>query len=170
MSEVPRHFDEVQALHEAILEARRSPCAKSQRGVVVFHPRCGIFGRGHNGPPPGFRCDGSESCRAHCNKLCVHAEMVALLDASRDPLFKQVGHELELMHVKVVDGNPVVSGDPSCWQCSREILSYGIRRVWLAYPSSSPLVLQAYLPDRFHELTLLNNSLPVLRSGASTDG
>jgi deoxycytidylate deaminase len=47
----------------AKMEALKSPCAKSKRGVVIFDISSGkIVGRGHNRPPRPWECDGSDRC------------------------------------------------------------------------------------------------------------
>jgi deoxycytidylate deaminase len=144
-------------LRAAVEEAMRSPCAKSKRGVVVFTRRS-IVRYGHNHPPLGMACDGSAACREHCNKLCVHAEEAALADlASMNPL--PVG-PIDMLHVKAMDGVAVPSGPPSCWQCSRKILDSGlIDTMWLLHAGG----LQAYAPSVFHEMTLRECGLPIIR-------
>lgn len=168
------------ALEFAVKEARKSPCRKSKRGVAVW----GDPGDGkttgerivcaHNGPPPGFACDGTDACREACGKLCVHAEVRALMAAASGCT--------DLLHVKVVDGDPVPSGPPSCANCSKVILDRGIERVWLLHgPSVGPLDLVsplfrgftegpgeprlcAYSADDFHFHSLVNSELPVIRT------
>ena len=123
-------------IEAARLAAVRSPCDKSKRGVVLF---CGedtsdecvvVAGEGFNGPPPGFECGRSDACRQGCAKLCLHAEdraiRQALVEWSAPPL-----NDLELLHVKVVDGVVVPGGGPSCWQCSRLVVEVGLSGVWL---------------------------------------
>ena len=154
-------MDEHKALEAAVEAAKRSPCAKSQRGVVLFHREEGIVGSGFNHPPTPFACDGSEACRAACNKLCIHAENAAL----RDYLWHRQEaavhpRDIEMLHVKAVDGKAVPSGPPSCWQCSRLILDAGLKSMWLLHEEG----LQAYDPEEFHRLTLAHNSLPVIRA------
>lgn len=68
-----------QALQHAVEAARTSPCAKSKRGVVVFHPVTGRWAAASNGPPSPFVCDGSVACRAGCRDVAVHAEARAIL-------------------------------------------------------------------------------------------
>ena len=83
---------------KAIEVAQLSPCKKSRRGVVIWHPRGEIVAMGNNHPPrielapemslpavlqrqrrPAMRgCDGSEACRASCSKRCIHAESAAI--------------------------------------------------------------------------------------------
>jgi deoxycytidylate deaminase len=132
-------------LPQAAGVAVRSPCAKSQRGVLVFRSDGTIIGRGCNAQPEPFACDGSDACRASCNKLCEHAEAAALRDAGRiHP--QAVAH---LLHVKVVRGVAVPSGPPSCWQCSRAILAAGISTVWLLHEEG----VKGYTAQDFHRLT-----------------
>lgn len=121
-------YTESMALEEATRVAQKSPCAKSQRGVVIFHRDHGLVASGFNEQPSPFRCDGSEECRENCNKLCVHAESAALHELSRQRLWRP---GLQMLHVKVKDQKAVPSGNPSCWQCSREILKAEIEIVWL---------------------------------------
>lgn len=113
-------------------EALRSPCAKSNRGVVIFQPRSLIgprlHGAGFNGPPEPFTCDGSDACRRDCNKVAVHAERRAL---DEDLMIELTDLSLELVHVKVVNGAVVPGGPPSCWQCSRDIVEAKLAGVWL---------------------------------------
>lgn len=166
-AEAADHYTGLDALSHATAIARMSPCKKSKRGVLVFNRR-GPLGGGFNGPPPGFVCDGSPECRAACPKVCNHAEARALLEAlsfaRRSPTepLDIVLHGAELLHIKVVDGEPVPSGPPSCWQCSRLILDCGISKVWLVHADG----LKSYTADEFHEATLRECGLPVIREAA----
>lgn len=152
-------FTEHDALEIAVRVAAQSPCAKSKRGVVVFR-RCGpsmvrgVVRSGFNAPPPGFACDGSAECRAACSKLCIHAEMNAIR------AIETYGQDFEMLHVEVVDGAPVPSDYPSCWQCSRMILASRIPWMWLLLATG----LCRYPADEFHELTLRNCGLPVIHA------
>ncbi len=160
------------AIKWAVHAASRSRCAKSQRGVVIWlpgdrHP----LSDGTNHQPSPHTCDGSDACRANCAKLCVHAEADALLgipdiDAACGPEHA-ADWGLHMLHVKIVDGIPVPSGPPSCWQCSRLILATpAISTMWLLHPTG----LRRYSTAEFHRLTLEHNHLPVLtghRSAAS---
>lgn len=163
--------------------ALASPCLKSRRGVVLFSPsleerrvangiKLGravegtiIASRGFNGPPGcefrnTFYCTGTAGCRLDCAKLCIHAEDRAIraagaLDDVRD---------LELVHVKVVDGQVVAGGGPSCWQCSRLVVDVGLRGVWLYELPAGNLTghdlrevvgtWRFYTADEFHRETL----------------
>lgn len=171
--------------------ALQSPCAKSKRGVALFSPgraeEIAIARSGFNGPPPGFKCIGDDrkdgwKCREHCAKLCMHAEQRVILKALGEhqrwgamPLF-----DLELVHVKVIDGVAVPGGGPSCWQCSRLVVEVGLRGVWLYednregvsrggdalvehWPSDLPHPIPSwrfYDATTFHLTTLDNLGLP----------
>lgn len=145
------------AIREATAVAMESPCAKSKRGVVIFTWR-EILARGHNHPPNGMACDGSDECRENCNKLCIHAEEDAQNNLRIDNFPSQMIH---MLHVKAVDGAAVVSGPPSCWQCSRRILDRAVvEKVWLLHKDGP----RCYPVQEFHDLTLQHCHLPVIRS------
>lgn len=147
-------FSAEQALERAINMARQSPCQKSKRGVVIWHPDAfDILCANHNHPPRGFSCNGSKECRANCGKHCVHAEMAAIIDA------KTGLWGFHMLHVKVVDGEAVASGPPSCADCSKHILAAGISHMWLLHEGG----LRGYTADEFHELSLREKQLPVIR-------
>ena len=145
-------FDEYKALDLAVEAAKKSPCSKSKRGVVVW----GGYGtnplRGCNTPPPGFTCDGSDACRKGCRDVCVHAEVAVLLHTTSE--------YTDLLHVKVVNGEPVPSGPPSCVRCSAVILQRGLVRVWLLEETG----LRLYSAEDFHVQSLLHGGLPVIRT------
>jgi deoxycytidylate deaminase len=144
----------VNVVREAIRVARLSPCAKSKRGVVTFDDK-GIRASASNGPPPGFRCDGSDACRAACPKVAVHAEQRALF------LEERVYGE-EMLHVKVFGGELVPGGGPSCPDCSKLILEAGIVAMWLYEHRGNEAVWVRYTAEDFHRRTLLECGLPVL--------
>jgi len=142
-------------IEAARVAATGSPCQKSKRGAAVYNlnevddilegrarDRAAFFGVpyretvcqqdsivavAHNAPPAGWTCTGSEACRKDCGKLCRHAEERAIHTAGRITSFER----LALVHVKVVDGQVVAGGPPSCWQCSRLVADCGIRGIWL---------------------------------------
>lgn len=147
-----------EAAMAAVRVGAASPCAKSKRGVVIFD-QTRVLALGNNHPPRGFACSGSEACRAACPKLCVHAEQAALAALGPvDPTTGEPWANLDLLHVKVVDGLPVPSGPPSCWQCSRAILDHGgIIGVWLLHEQG----WRFYTAHDFHVLTLAACDLPV---------
>jgi deoxycytidylate deaminase len=136
-------------IEAARLAALKSPCAKSKRGAALLNRELAdmvfrvashvpfdglgvIAATGFNGPPeglssPGALCSGSDLCRRDCAKLCLHAEERAIRAAGA---LDDVA-DLELVHVKVVDGRVVPGGGPSCWQCSRLVAEVKLRGVWL---------------------------------------
>ncbi len=172
MSDAPPPY----VIESARLVAMRSPCAKSKRGVVLFNREAAdqvatkwheptltpqtypiivnevVVADGFNGQPDGFVCSDTYACRRDCSRLCMHAEQRALWSAGRlDDVV-----DLELVHVKVVDGVVVSSGGPSCWQCSRLIVEVKPRGIWLLVTDE---MWRFYTPAEFHQETLRNCSL-----------
>ncbi len=139
-----------------------SPCAKSKRGVVIWHGNR-FLATGFNAPPEPFFCDGSAACRRDCGKICVHAEQAALLKCQYFPLIGA-----SMAHVKMVDGKPVPSGGPSCPDCSKKILFSGVETMWLL--EERPQLDVGFVPTwvpytafEFHRLTLVNCGLHAAR-------
>lgn len=126
----------------AILSATKSPC-RSKRGVAVFD-RGGLIVAEHNRKPEGFACDGSESCKANCRTEAIHAEQAAILWRTNR------WHGAEMLHVKVVDGQLVPSGGPSCVQCSKLLMVSGLRAMWLFHESG----WRRYEMHEFHRMSL----------------
>ena len=143
-------YDENWALEQAVKIAWRSKC-QSKRGVVIWNRELGIISNGFNAPPNPFECDGSDACKANCAKTAVHAEQVALLNFDQKLSFESC----EMLHVKVVEGKPVHSLQPSCWQCSKLILACGLKSMWLYQKEG----LVEYSSLEFHEQTLKNCNL-----------
>lgn len=136
--------------------AKMSPCAKSKRGVVILQVDGTVAGCGFNHPPDGLRCTGDDACRAACGKICVHAEMMALRNAGAS------AGPLELVHVKVVDGELVPGGGPSCSPCARDLLDDGrVVAVWLFHVDG----WRRYGLADFYALTIIECGLPILRRG-----
>lgn len=153
-----------EAVEAALAAARKSPCAKSQRGVSAYllldaaPAPITVVATGFNGPPGTIPCDGSDACRASCKQRCVHAEMRALRQVATMPL----RHRVSLVHVELDGAGALVAGGgPSCWQCSREVLDVGVAGVWLyQYGVIGPrgLVGSAWLFYEaldFHQMTLV---------------
>lgn len=121
------------AIDRAIAEAKQSPCRKSKRGCAMFYYRgqaVVLNGQGHNGPPGSYECEGNAECRILCGRLCVHAEVRAILDGIKLNHAAMVAG-IELVHVKVVDGELVAGGPPSCWSCATLVLETNVWAVWL---------------------------------------
>jgi deoxycytidylate deaminase len=131
-------------IEAARVAAMQSPCAKSKRGVVLFNParhdeaelhgqlndharKWIVVSSGFNGPPAPFVCRDRMVCRSACRDVCLHAEQRAIIAA----LGCDDAVDLELVHVKVVDGAVVPGGGPSCLQCSKLVVEARLRGVWL---------------------------------------
>jgi len=126
-------LEQVEAyMAEAVIEAAKSTCTKSQRGAVIVKV-FEIVGRGHNKPTiaelcnPCIRHDIRDNSRV---ELCsaVHAEQAAILDAARN--YKSTEHA-SLYHAFVKDGVVGPAGPPSCTVCSRFMYAAGIDDVIL---------------------------------------
>jgi deoxycytidylate deaminase len=155
---------EVAAFREAIIAAigaaRGSTCAKDQRGAAVWHHNYGHMVAASNGPPTPFVCDGSSQCAKACGKLAVHAEERALLAYMRGAGGMAV-HDMQVLHIRVVGGEPVTSGTPSCITCSRTMLEAGVSWVWLWHDAG----WTGYSAADFHAASLAHDKhrLPVMR-------
>lgn len=164
MTEPPKYVVDL-----ALAEAIQSPCQKSKRGVAAFvvirpsgfqtNPSIHVVASAYNGAPDGS-CDGSEACRRDCAKRCAHAEQRAIRLALFAGAFAPA--HMQLVHVKVVDGEIVAGGGPSCWQCSRDILDAGFAGIWLfehddRHPASAALhgkgAWRYYDAQTFHRIT-----------------
>lgn len=179
MMEPPKYLVDI-----AIIEGQRSPCAKSKRGAVIYDEKnrginrgiggvvrgveldFALIAMGHNHLPAEMPCDGSSGCRANCAKACLHAEQDAIHHLPQRymrglTMRRRTNrvHDLRLIHVKVADGQLVPGGGPSCWQCSRLCLEFGIS-VWL------------YEAQRWHdELTCdACGRITVVEQGGGTTG
>lgn len=154
-------------IQAAVAAGKQSPCAKSKRGAVVFHPQTGhVFGEGFNGQPADGVCTNDAFCREACAKLCVHAEDRAIQRATRAIVSRVRWCDLDILHVKVVDGKLVESREPSCWQCSRKVRDVGLGGFWLYRegesgdtPGRPPPRWQRYTAAEFHRITLVNSGL-----------
>lgn len=144
-------YDENWALERAVEAAKNSKC-QSKRGVVIWSRYTGIITSGWNAPPAPFKCNGSDECKATCSKTAVHAEQAALM-ALIDDMFES--DNLEMLHVKIINNEAVISEKPSCWQCSKLILASGIHSMWLYQKEG----LVRYTPEEFHKQTLDNCDL-----------
>ncbi len=131
---------------EAIATAIRYSClsrCRSKRGAVTFLGDT-VLTAGFNDRVAPYVCDGSLSCKAYCRVTAIHAEQAALVN---------VGTNLrgcDLLHVKTVDGQLVPSGPPSCVQCSKLAVAFGIAAVWLYHPDG----WRRYDVQEFHRLSV----------------
>jgi deoxycytidylate deaminase len=143
-------FDLKDALIAACKASLKSPC-RSKRGVSIWNRR-GLISTGFNDQPRGFRCDGSPRCKESCSKTAVHAEQSAILSGG------QSVQGASLLHVKTVDGAPVVSGPPSCLECSKLILEAGVSAVWLLHATGWTM----YWAAEFHRITAIYHHLSLI--------
>lgn len=120
---------------------------------MIWRRSGGLLSQGYNHPVDS-PCDGSDACRADCAKRCLHAEQHAIMEAQR---YGKGIQGAEMLHVKIVDDQPVPSGEPSCWQCSRVIIGSDLAAMWLlVLNDEGEPVLRRYTTREFHELTLRN--------------
>ncbi len=137
-------------IREAALEAEKSTCRKSKRGVVIVKEGR-IIGRGYNKVTieglcdPCIRRDILDHSRV---ELCsaVHAEQVAILDALNE------GNNLKgsrMYHIRVKNKEIKTSGEPSCTVCSRIVLESGIKEFVLMQQKGFAL----YDSKEFNELS-----------------
>lgn len=167
------------SIRMAIAAAAHSPCAKSKRGVAVYDGVSGDFIVAcANSPPHPFVCADvlrtrkAEAALVHCKEACakiaVHAEQAAVIAAMelRHLAFTLPhAHRPGLVHAKVVDGELVAGGGPSCWQCSKFLLTVGVSGIWLYEKpqlddGAVPPAWHFYTPIEFHMETLSNVDLP----------
>lgn len=140
-------------LEAAIFAAIRSPCAKSKRGAAIGS----IEGVGPivaaTNARVGEPCTADAACRSLCSRAAVHAEQVALMGALHRgmPLA-----ECELVHIKVVDGQPVPGGPPSCLECSKIMAKAGLGFVWLWEQREEGAIWVRRTAMEFHAETLAN--------------
>lgn len=135
----------------AVAAANASPCQKSKRGAAIWSPwkpgRHIVVGYNRL---VGGACTGSDLCRTWCGRSCIHAEQDALLSLDRDragPL------SFEMLHVKVVDGQAVEGGPPSCLECSKLIVEADVGVMWLLETGKGWVRRSA---SDFHRETLAN--------------
>lgn len=138
MREGPQFAPPRFVVHAAIEAAQRSYC-RSQRGAATFFDGR-LLSVGFNQKPPGFLCDSSDACKASCRFEAVHAEQVALIGCLQPK-------GADMLHVKVVSGHLVPSGEPSCVECSKLILGAGLLGVWLFHEGVG---WRRYGADDFH--------------------
>jgi deoxycytidylate deaminase len=170
--------------------ALSSTCRRSRRGAACFLPGDPVMllGLGHNGLPTesrsgGARCPCPADFRCGRTGVAVHAEARALLVTAQLLRIYHPDrgmHDVELVHLEVTeDGQPVVSGPPSCMTCASALLDASIGAVWLLHepgtfwdlpadsPWSTPVVQQCpetgwtrYPMFTFYNATTRHHQLP----------
>jgi deoxycytidylate deaminase len=141
------------AIDAAITAAQGSQCL-SKRGAAIWGVRGGnyLISTGRNYKPVfALNCTRDAKCKANCRAEAVHAEQDAIISAlhQRD----QVAGA-DMLHVKVVDGLVVPSGEPSCVQCSKLIVAAGIIKMWLFHIDG----WKSYSASEFHCLSVSGES------------
>lgn len=142
-------FNEI--INEMIIEGPKSLCNKSKRVSAIIYSN-GFSVIETNSPPLPFTCMNNENCKKICNKICVHAEERAILSA-----LDKYGDlwDCICMHLKIVNGKPVPSGNPSCVTCSRKLLECKVKYMYLWQEQS----WKRWTSEEFHHETLLNLGL-----------
>jgi deoxycytidylate deaminase len=112
-----------ECIDAAIGASLKADC-RSHRGIVVWNAD-GIVSVGWNGPPKTRACTKDAVCKATCSRFAIHAEFRAVWQAGA------AANGAEMLHVKTVDGQLVVSGGPSCPQCSKMLVEVGVAGMWL---------------------------------------
>lgn len=133
-----------------ITQGRTSTCEKSKRVVSIYSPIRKIYVLGTNSPPLPFSCSKNEKCKQNCAKIAVHAEERAMLKAAKCGLLPKEG--LHCFHLKIKDNVPVISGEPSCIHCSKNMLEYGISCMWLLQETG----WKSWKLENFHRETMKN--------------
>ncbi len=132
------------AVAKALDASLHSPCL-SKRGVSVWDPATlKVVATGYNWKLPGDACTGDARCKGTCSKSAVHAEQSALLMLGRN------AGNMDMLHVKTVDGALVASGPPSCVECSKLIAAACIAGMWLYHQGG----WRRYTAAEFHRLSL----------------
>jgi len=127
-------------------------CHKSTRIVSIYDPSLkDMWDKPwiirHN-YPAGIQCQNNEFCKKICSKICVHAEQNALASATR--YFNLL--QSSCFHLKFKEGKPVVSGNPSCVDCSKLLYNEQIKLMWLWQEEG----WTSYSNEDFHILTMKN--------------
>jgi len=142
-----RHF-----LQLCLDHARMSKDPSTQVGAVIIGPDREPLSDGFNGLPRGIAdTEARLNDRELKNKLIVHAEMNAVLNAAR------VGTALKgaTLYLAATNSTGEIWGGPPCTRCTVELIQAGIIRV-ITQPRKS-------VPSRWHEdinfaLTLIHEA------------
>lgn len=131
----------------ALEEAKKSPCARDKRGVVIVKDDLEI-GKGFNAPPHGFICE-PKYCEPTCKDYAVHAEMNAVADAARRGNGKNVVGS-RMYHARVENGVLQDSRSPKCYACSKHLVTFGLAEFVLKHEQGYTL----YPIREFNQLSL----------------
>lgn len=136
----------------AIDEARRSPCAKSKRGAVVFKDGQ-ILGRDHNHPNIPHTCV-PDVCMNYCSFYTTHAER----GACQDGIFR--GNNLDgasILHMKIKNGlvKPVEKAE--CLDCSSYLMKlrssgiYIVELILMHTDDKNQVIFKGHSIDEFFQ-------------------
>jgi dCMP deaminase len=138
-----RHF-----LGLSLYHSKMSKDPSTRVGSVIVGPDRELLSAGFNGFPRGI-ADTPERLadRDTKLKLVVHAEMNALLAATR------TGMRLKgcTLYLSATDDSGLVWGGPPCTRCTVEIIQVGIAEI-VSFPAKS-------VPSRWHEDLALARTL-----------
>ncbi len=120
-------------MHVAIAVRMRANCKGRKVGAVLVKENR-IISTGYNGTPEGYKNCLDGGC-ARCNKrdklkgqydicICVHAEQNALITAARFGL--------------ATAGATIYSTIRPCFNCTKELLQAGIKKVYYLYELGAP--------------------------------
>lgn len=134
-------------IKEVVRHAKRSPCKRSKRGVVLVDSEVWTpVSYGWNHPPCPFVCRGY--CGHSCKEDVIHAEMDALIRLGEMRLSTQ-NKNLTLILAKMKEGRLFPSDLPSCKDCSKYLLQANFEGVWLYHVGG----WKFYPMLEFHELS-----------------
>src|SRR5574338_69495 len=122
--EIPNYI-----LYHMIRIGSNGPCEKSKRVSAIYTNNDFVIAV--NSPPYPYKCSKDEKCKKDCNQICVHAEESAIMEALYKFKDKSDIINSTCVHLKIIDGQPVTSGNPSCIYCSRKLLHSGVQYMWL---------------------------------------
>ncbi|MCL5784735.1 MAG: hypothetical protein M1142_05295 [Patescibacteria group bacterium] len=133
-------------------EAKRSPCAKSKRGAIVFKDGQ-ILGRDHNHPNIPHTCV-PDVCMSYCSVYTTHAERGACQDA----IFK--GNNLDgasILHMKVKKGLVMPVEQAQCLDCSSYLMKlrssgiYIIELILMHVGEDNRIIFKGHTIDEFFQ-------------------
>jgi dCMP deaminase len=112
--------------------AMRSTCLRKAYGAIIVKNDC-VIATGYNNPPRGephcwtcTKCDSGKDVATFATCPAVHAEMNAIISASRNDM---LGADIYLAGYDVKTGTPIECEAWPCEICLRLIKNAGINRI-----------------------------------------
>lgn len=132
-------------------EARRSPCAKSKRGAVVFK-NGKILGLDNNHPNLPHTCI-PDACMNFCAFYTTHAERGACQDAIAK------GNNINgasILHMKIKNNEIIPVDTAECFDCSSYLVRLRARGVYIAelilmHVDENQVLFRGYTIDEFFQ-------------------